>query len=89
MVMSLSQRFNTMQFFTLGDLANASSTFAFKGNDLAATIAAIGGDNQLRFRIVVAIGNRIRREAAEDDGVDRTDSGTASIAIAASGTIGI
>ena len=42
---------------------------------LAAPVAAIGGDDQLRLRVVDAVGECLGREAAEDDGVRRADAG--------------
>src|SRR5262245_25807287 len=37
--------------------------------------AFIGGDNQLRFAVLDAAGERVRREAAEHHGMDRSDAG--------------
>ena len=39
----------------------------------AAARGGIGGDDQFRARIVDAVGQRIRREAGKDDGMDRPD----------------
>ena len=43
-------------------------------NDLPAAIAAVGRDDDLRLRVVHAVAQRLGREAAEDDRVDRADA---------------
>ena len=43
-------------------------------HDLAAAIAAVGGDEQRGLRVVDAIAQRLGAEAAEDDAVDRADA---------------
>ena len=43
-------------------------------HDLAAAIAAVGRDEQDRLRVVDAIAQRLRAEAAEDDAVDGADA---------------
>ena len=43
--------------------------------DLAAAVAAVGGDEDLGLRVVDAVGEGRRREAAEDDAVRRADAG--------------
>ena len=42
---------------------------------LAAPVAAVGGDDQLRLGVVDAVGERLGGEPAEDDGVRRADAG--------------
>ena len=42
---------------------------------LAAPVAAVGGDDELGLRVVDAVGERIGRETAEDDGVRSADAG--------------
>ena len=44
-------------------------------HDLAAAIAAIGGDEQLGLLVVDAVAQRLGAEAAEDDAVDGADPG--------------
>ena len=44
-------------------------------HDLAAAIAAVGGDEQPCLRVVDAIAQRLGAEAAEDDAVDGADAG--------------
>ena len=44
---------------------------------------------QLGLGVVVAVGDRLGREAAEDHRVDRADPAQASMAMASSGTIGM
>jgi hypothetical protein len=46
-----------------------------EGDDLAAAVAAIGGDDDLRVGIDDALGDRGGGEAAEDDAVGRADAG--------------
>ena len=41
---------------------------------LAAPPAAVGGDDELRLRVVDAVAQRLGREPAEDDGVRRADA---------------
>ncbi len=43
-------------------------------HDLAAAVAAVGGDEQRRLRVVDAIAQRLGAEAAEDDAVDGADA---------------
>ena len=45
-------------------------------HDLAAPPAAVGGDDQPGLGVVVAVGDGVGAEAAEDDGVHRADAGT-------------
>ena len=76
MVMALSQRFNTMQCCTLGDLAKASSTFSLRGTILPRRWPPSAVMISFDFGVIVAIRYRFCREAAEDHGVNRTNSGT-------------
>ena len=78
-----------MHFSTVGDFASAASTLAFSGNLLAAPPAAVGRDHQLGLGVVVAVGDGLGREAAEDHRVHGADPAQASMAIASSGTIGM
>ena len=43
-------------------------------DDLAAALAAVGGDEQRALRVVDAIAQRLGAEAAEHDGVNRADA---------------
>ena len=43
-------------------------------DDLTAAPAAVGGDEQRALRVVDAIAQRLRAEAAEHDGVHRADA---------------
>ena len=43
-------------------------------DDLAAPVAAVGGDEQHGLRVVDAIAQRLGAEAAEDDAVDGADA---------------
>ena len=45
-------------------------------HDLAAPPAAVGGDDELGLGVVVAVGDGVGGEAAEDDRVRRADAGT-------------
>ena len=48
----------------------------FERHDLAATIAPVGGDEKHRLRVVDAVTQRLRAEAAEDDAVHGADART-------------
>ena len=45
------------------------------GEDLAAAVAAVGGDDELGVGVEHPVIDRLGRESAEDDGVSRTDPG--------------
>src|SRR5690606_34729189 len=45
-----------------------------EGQDLTPAVAAVGGDDYLGVRVVDTVGQRVRAEAAEDDGVGRADA---------------
>ncbi len=47
----------------------------FQGDNLSATIAAVGGDDHLRATVVDAVDERLRAESTEDDRVRRPDAG--------------
>ena len=47
----------------------------FQRDDAAAAVAAVGRDEQLALRVVDAVAQRFRAEAAKDDAVDRADAG--------------
>ena len=47
---------------------------ALERNDLPASIAAVGGDDDLRLRVVHAVAQRLGREAAEHHRVNRADA---------------
>ena len=55
-------------------LCSASSAICFERHDLAAAVAAVGGDEQPRLRVVDAVAQRLGAEAAEDDAVHRADA---------------
>ena len=57
-------------------LATASSAAGLSGNTDAAPPAAVGGDQHLGLGVVDAVGERLRREAAEHDAVGGADAGT-------------
>ena len=59
----------------LGVCCNASSTLTLRPFGFAPPVAAVGGDDQLRLRVVDAVGERLGGEAAEDDGVRCADAG--------------
>ena len=57
-----------------GVSASASSAICFSGTIVAAAVAAVGGDEQPRLRVVDAIAQRLGAEAAEHDAVDGADA---------------
>ncbi len=58
-------------------------------HDLAAAIAAVGGDEHLRFAVLDPSGQRLGAESPEDDRVRRPDPAQARTAMTSSGTIGM
>ena len=89
MVTSMPMRRTTTHFSTVGDFSRARSAFCFSGNVLAAPPAGVGGDHQLGGGVVVAVGDGLGRETAEDHRVDRADPAQASMAMGSSGIIGM
>jgi len=67
-------RRKTMQFFTVGDFASATSTFFFSGTCWPRRQPASAVMTSFCFGVVVAIGDRFAGESAEDDRVNRADS---------------
>ena len=62
-------------FSTVGDFSRAASTFCLSGTILPAPPAAVGGDDELGLGVVVAVGDGVGAEAAEDDRMRRADAG--------------
>ena len=60
----------------IGDFCEAVIDVRLERDDLAAPPAAVGGDDELRLGVVVAVGDGVGAEAAEDDRVRRADPGT-------------
>ena len=61
-------------FAPMGISPGAASILAFERNDLAAAHAFIGGDDKLGLAILDAVGEAIRRKAAEHHGMDGADA---------------
>ena len=59
----------------VGVSASASSAWSLSADRLAAPVAAVGGDQDLRPAVVDPARQGLRREAAEDDRVGRPDPG--------------
>ncbi len=71
-------RRTTSTFLTItpclrGDVDRLVGVF-LQRNRLAAAQALVGGDDEGRFAVDDAAGQRVRREAAEDDRMDRADA---------------
>ena len=59
----------------LGVCCNGLVDIDLEAVGFAPPVAAVGGDDQLRLRVVDAVGERLGGEPAEDDGVRRADAG--------------
>ena len=59
----------------LGRLTDGLVDVDLEPAGVAAAVAAVGGDDELRLGVVDAVGQRLGGEAAEDDGVRRADAG--------------
>ena len=80
---------NDDRFFDRGGFFQAFVDRLLERNLLAPPPAAVGRDDQLRLGVVVAVGDGVGAEAAEDDRVRRPDPRQASMAITSSGIIGM
>ena len=56
------------------DVVKRRVGIGFQRNLAAAAQAFVGGDHEIRLAVVDASGKRVRREAAEYDGMDRADA---------------
>ena len=64
-----------MHFSTVGDFSSAASTFAFSGTILPRRQPPSAVMMSFALRVVVAVGDGFRGEAAEDDRMHRPDAG--------------
>ena len=89
MVTSLPTRRTTTHFSTRGRFFQGDVGVLFQGDVFAASPAGVGGDHQLGAGVVVAVGDGLGREAAEDHRMDRADPAQASMAMGSSGIMGM
>ena len=73
---SCPRRLTTIAASIVGVEARASSAWCLSADLLAAPVAAVGGDQDLRAAVVDAARQGLRREATEDDRVRRPDPRT-------------
>ena len=64
-----------MHFSTVGDFSRALIDVLLERHDLAAPPAAVGRDDEPGLGVVVAVGDGLGAEAAEDDAVGGADAG--------------
>ena len=67
-------RLTTIDFSMVGQFFSADVRGFFQRNDFAAAIAAVGGDQDFRFRVGDAVDQRRGAEAAEDHRMHRADA---------------
>ena len=67
--------FTTTTCLIVGALRYRGIGVGFEGDFAASPSAFIGGDEDGAFGVLDAVGQAVRGEAAEDDGVDGADAG--------------